>query len=117
MGVCSAARPRARHRGGATLMHRFTALGRALRPAVMVVLGAVIGAGATPAIASALHGPAATTTQIRSFSCQGRNFHPLDGTVTYTMYGNAAVQTLDRGSDSPEPFVCDVSLPNKALVT
>jgi hypothetical protein len=97
-------------------MVRFVAFGRALRPALMVVLGAVIGAGATPTIASALHATAPAVTQSRSLSCQGRNFHPLDDTVTYTMYGNASVQT-SFGGTSPVPFVCDVSLPNKALVT
>jgi hypothetical protein len=96
-------------------MLRFTAFGRALRPALMVVLGAVIGAAATPAIA-AFHVPVATTAQSRSLSCQGRNFHPLDDTVTHMMYGNAAVQTLSASS-SAFPFVCEVNLPNKALVT
>lgn len=96
-------------------MLQFSALARVVRPAVMVVLGAVIGAGATPAIA-ALHGPSPAVTQSRSLSCQGRNFHSIDGDVTYTMYGNMMVQTLFGGS-APAAFVCDVTLPNKALVT
>jgi hypothetical protein len=96
-------------------MVRISAFGRALRPAVMVVLGAVIGAGATPAIA-ALHGPGATVTQTRSFSCPGRNFHPVDSGINYAMTGNEIVQSVGD-SNGAWPFVCQVDLPNNALVT
>ena len=96
-------------------MFRISAFGRTIRPAAMVLLGAVIGAGATPAIAG-LHGSAATTTQARSTSCQGRNFHPTDSEVAFIMNGNEMTQSVGTGNVSV-PFVCDVSLPNKALVT
>lgn len=82
-----------------------------LRPAALVVLGAIVGAGVAPAIAAVWPQvqPAAVLTRVAS--CLGANFYPLDST---TRYGYAASnlrvrKDLTTGSGY---FLCDPGLPN-----
>lgn len=86
---------------------------RAMRPAILVVLGAVIGAGVAPAIAGSPQVAQPAAIQTRSTSCQGLNFHPIDHKTGYDYYGGEIRVTQAGGSNF---LLCEPGLPNKAVV-
>jgi hypothetical protein len=95
-------------------MPAVTRLLRATRPVLLVVLGAVIGAGVAPAVATVRNQAAQpAVTQTRSTSCQGLNFHPIDSKTGYDWYGGEIRVTQPGGSNF---LLCDPGLPNMAVV-
>jgi hypothetical protein len=87
---------------------------RAMRPVLLVVLGAVIGAGVAPAVAGVRDQAAQPTAiQTRSASCQGLNFHPIDYRTGFDYYGGEIRITQAGGSNF---LLCDPGLPNRATV-
>lgn len=83
-----------------------------LRPAVLVVLGAVIGAGVAPAVAGQAQSRPAAATQTRSFSCPGNGFYPRDSETPYF-----DEDVVARGTDTDDWFYCAATLPSAAVVT
>ena len=83
------------------------------RSAALLLIGAVLGAGA---IASATPVESATT-YTRVASCHGFNFHPIDKTG-FDHNSFMLLRTYSTGSEQGDGyFVCDPNLPHNAVVT
>lgn len=89
---------------------------RAFRAVSFLVVGVLAGTTAGSALFGAPSADAATT-YIRSVSCTGLNFHPVDSKTGYGYYGTGLMRTTDEGYDGSGMFACDPGLPNKAIVT
>lgn len=86
-------------------------LGRALRPAILLAAGILIGQGAFAIAAPAT--PAATT-QTRIASCSGFDLHPIDNRTTEAWDGRVKYR---RNKDDDGWFMCNPTLPHRAGVT
>lgn len=95
-------------------MPEFRQFVRSFRPAILVVLGAIVGAGVAPAMAGAHSSLQIASMQTRSASCQGLNFHPVDSSTSYNFQGVELYRDKDLAGSGF--FVCDPGLPNGAVV-
>lgn len=86
-------------------------LGRALRPAILLAAGILIGQGA---FAIAAPSRPAATTQTRIASCSGFDFHPIDSRTTEAWDGRTKYR---RTKDGDGWFTCNPNLPHRAVVT
>ena len=98
-------------------MSRSTAPAASLRPALCVLLGCLVGAVVAGPTVAAVRGPGSqlATTQTRSASCSGLDFHPIDSATGYGYFpGSTEIYLTDlEGSDF---LVCDPNLPQGAVV-
>lgn len=83
---------------------------RLLRPAILLAAGVLLGQGA---IAVATPAAPAATTQTRTASCSGLDFHPVDSRTEYRFDG----RWLYRSSYKTDGwFFCPANLPDRAVV-
>lgn len=89
-------------------------LARSLRPTILVVLGALIGAGVAPVMAGVHPSLQTASVQTRAASCQGLSFHPVDAEMGFN-YLNVMIYRNDNNGSGF--FVCNAALPNGAVVS
>src|SRR5262245_21382284 len=88
-----------------------TTIGRAVRPALLLVAGMLLGQGALALAASPV--PAATV-QTRVSSCAGFGFRPINSETGYNWDNREVYRRSNKGDGW---FMCPVDLPHRAVVT
>lgn len=83
---------------------------RLLRPAILLAAGVLLGQGALTIAAPTA--PAATT-QTRTVSCSGLDFHPVDSRTQYSFDGRWLFKSTFKTDGW---FFCPADLPDRAVV-
>lgn len=87
---------------------------------VLAIISALlIGTSLAPVAAQVpATGSSATTQQVRSASCHGLDFTPMDSETTYSYKGLMRIRTfLGNETSGTGYFGCDPGLPSRAVVT
>jgi len=87
-----------------------------IRGATFLLLGMLIGMGATPVVAALRPSATKAAVQTRAFSCPSYAWHPINSATTYAIINDTELwQTYATKGDGY--FACNAVLPNHAVVT